>query len=259
MNKTEMPIDQFTDAARRNFETFSVHPFYAQGVRALDAAYETAIRSLPPADHPVIYGRLLLVCHKHMVSAANLIASCLPEDSTGVTRRAAEAAKVATAIRLNDANTQAWLSFEERNERWIRRQSNEKPKPFHVQFEDLKGDECSEALDNYIGVLSDAYVHFTPEFYSTLCWEVTIDEHREGGQIFLNYFQANTREVERHLVLLMAVHGRILQAFDRCVQGHLYEQPAFKAAVDHLWRTAKSLNDDYERRYGVRVIRAEEQ
>jgi hypothetical protein len=253
-----MSIDQFTEAARRNFETFSAHPFYAQGVRALDVAYEAAIRSLPPDGHPAIYGRLLLVCHKHMVSAANLIASCLPEDSAGITRRAVEAAKVATATRLNDKNTEAWLSYEERNERWIRRQSNEKPKTFHVHFDDMKGDEFSEALDRYIGMLSDSYVHFTPEFYSTLCWEVTVHESGDGGQIFLNYFQSDTRELERHFLLLMAVHGKILQAFDRCLQGHLYSQPMFKAAADHLWRTAKILNDDYGRRYGVRIIPAEE-
>src|SRR6266540_2834635 len=117
-----MPIHEFSEAVRRHFESFSAHPLYAEGVGALDAAYEAAIRSLPPAGYPLIFGRLLLVCHKHMVSAANLIASCLPEDSAGVTRRAAEAAKVATAIHLNDANAQAWLSFDERNARWIKRQ-----------------------------------------------------------------------------------------------------------------------------------------
>lgn len=254
-----MPIDQFTDAVRENFQTFSAHPFYTQGVRALDAAYEAAIWSLPGQGHPQIYGRLLLVCHKHMVSAANLIAACLPEDSAGITRRAVEAAKVATAIRLNDANTEVWLSFQERNDRWVRRQSDEKPKPFHVKFEDMKGDEFSEALDKYIGILSDAYVHFTPEFYSTLGWEVTVHEDREGGRIFLNYFQSNTREIERHFILLVAVHFKILQALDKCVQGHLYQQQTFRIAADDLWRTAKSLNDDYGCRYGVGILQQGEQ
>lgn len=254
-----MPIDGFTNAARNNFDTFSAQPMYAQGVRALDAAYEAAFRAMPSEGYPVIFGRLLLVSHKHMVSAGNLIATCLPEDSAGITRRAVEAAKVATAIRLNDDNTQAWLSFEERNERWIRRQSNEKPKPFHVRFDAMKGDEFSEALDNYIGILSDAYVHFTPEFYSTMCWQVTKYEDREGGQIFLNYFQMDTREIERHFILLMAVHGKILQAFDRCFDGHLYRQPQFKTTVDQFWKTAKALNDEYGRRYGVGLLNEEDQ
>lgn len=253
-----MPIDDFTRAAWKNFATFSAHPMYARGVRALDAAYEAAITSLPSEGYPVIFGHLLLVCHKHMVAAANLIATCLPEDSAGITRRAVEAAKVATAIRLNEANTEAWLSFAARNDRWTRRQSNEKPGPFHVSFEDIKGDDDSEALSYYIGVLSDAYVHFTPEYYSTLSWEVTSYTDREGGQIFLNYFQADTQSIERHFILLMAVHGKILQAFDRCFKGQIYQTPLFKVALDHLWRTAKDLNDDYRLRYGVGVLLAEE-
>lgn len=253
-----MPIDDFIAALRRNFDTFSAHPLYTQGVQALDTAYQTAIRSMAPAGYPAIYGRLLLVCHKHMVSAANLIASCLPEDSAAITRRAAEAAKVATAIYLNDANTQAWLSFDQRNERWVRRQANERPRSFQVRYEHLRGDQDSEALDNYIGVLSDAYVHFTPEFYSTLCWQVTRNEHGEGGRIYLNYFQSSTREIERHFILLMAVHGKILQAFDRCVQGNLSQQADFMGEANHLWRTARILNNDYSQRYGVAVLRAEE-
>jgi hypothetical protein len=232
---------------------------YARGVRTLDTAYEAAIKSTPTAGYPVIFGRLLLVCHKHMVSAANLIAACLPEDSAGITRRAAEAAKLATAIRLNEANTEAWLSFDARNERWIKRQSNEKPKPFSVSFEDIKGDGDSEALSHYIGVLSDAYVHFTPEYYSTLSWEVTSYEDCEDVQILLNYFQADTQSIERHFILLMAVHGKILQAFDRCFEGRLHQAPPFKTAMDHLWKTAKYLNDDYRSRYGVGVLRAEGQ
>lgn len=257
-----MSIDEFTAAAKKNFETFAAHPFYAVGVRALDDAYSVAIRSAPQEGHPLIYGRLLLVCHKHMVSAANLIAACLPEDSVGISRRAVEAARLAVAIRLNDGNAEAWLSYQERNERWLKRQEGEKPKPFHIKYEDLKGDEVCEALNRYIGMLSDAYVHFTPEYYGVLGWEVKTYEEEPGGQIFLNYFQSDTREIERHFILLMAIHGNILQALNRCLDGYLYRNTESKNAVDHFWRTAKSLNDGYGRRYGVTAValnEAEEQ
>jgi hypothetical protein len=250
-----MSIDGFTLAANKNFATLSDHPCYRIGIRALDAAYEAAIQCVPSDGYPVIFGRFLLMCHKHMLSAANLIAACLPEDSVGITRRAVEAAKVASAIRLNDANADAWLSYQERNDRWLKRQSKAKPKAFHVSYENLKGDKYTEALDNFIGMLSDAYVHFTPEYYSTLGWEVRVCDEDPGGQIFLNYFQQNIREIERHLLLLIAIHGTIMNAFDRCFDGYIYRQPIFKRAMDDMWSAAKPLNRDFNRRYGVQPMK----
>ena len=251
---TDMGISEFTAAATKNFALIRQSPYYIDGVGSLDALYARAIRTAPPEGFPVFYGRLLLVCHKSMVSAANLIASCLPEDSVGVTRRAIEAAKVANAIRLNDENAQKWLAQDERHERWLRRQEGDKPKPFHVRFEDLKGDDLSAVLDTFIGILSDAYLHFTPEFYGTLGWQIIAKpEGGLGGYIHLSYFQPEIRELERHFMLLAAIHGKILSVFDRCYDGRFMQTDEYRRALDVFSNNSKRLNADYQQRYGVQA------
>jgi len=248
-----MSIVEFTAAATTNFAMISQNPFYRDGVSSLDALYACAIRTAPREGFPVFYGRLLLVCHKSMVSAANLIASCLPEDSVGVTRRAIEAAKVANAIRLNDNNAKQWLAENERHERWLRRQEGEKPKPFHVRFEDLQGDDLSTALDTFIGILSDAYLHFTPEFYGSLAWQVIAKPEGPGGYIHLSYFQPEIRELERHFMLLASIHEKILMVFDRCYESRLMQTDEYRNAYATFSSNSNRLTTGYQKRYGVQA------
>ncbi|MBI3684106.1 MAG: hypothetical protein HY235_27350 [Acidobacteria bacterium] len=242
-------MDQYVRARKDKFDRGCQGEIFRELVGTLDQAYRTIIDRHNP-DTPQIFGRLLLICHKSMLAAATLIAQSQPDDSVGITRRAVEAAKVALAVKLNDDNAQQWVSFQERHDRWIRRQQNEKPGPFHPQYKDLKGDPVVEELDRFLGSLSDAYVHFTPEYYSSLDWE----EHRKpdgDGAIFLNYFHRDAREVERHFNMLAAVHGVILKAFDRCFDGGISSDPEMFATVNEFWKSAKRVNDGYQRRYGI--------
>lgn len=113
----------------------------------------------------------------------------------------------------------------------------------------VKGDPLIDELDKFLGILSDAYVHFTPEFYSSLAWETRINADGQGGRIFLNYFHTNDREVERHYTMLAAVHGLILQAFDRCLDSRLTADEAFKSNLARFWAIGKELNAEYQRKY----------
>jgi len=242
-------MQEFIQAQKNNLDRGCQTTIFRELVETLDRAYRAIIDRHDP-DRPQIFGRLLLICHKSMLSAATLIAQSQPDDSVGITRRAVEAAKVALAVKLNHENAQQWVSFQERHDRWIRRQQNQKPKPFHVQFKDLKDDPVVEDLDKFLGILSDAYVHFTPEYYSSLDW----DERRRpdgGGVIFLNYFHRDAREIERHFITLAAVHGVILKAFDKCFDGGISRDPEMLAAVNEFWKSGKKVNDEYQRRYGV--------
>ena len=92
----------------------------------------------------------------------------LAKDCLASPRRAA---RVALAIKINDVNALQWTAYQERHDRWLKRQQNEKPRPFVVRFADVQGDALMERIDTHLGILSDASVHFTPEFYSNLDWE----------------------------------------------------------------------------------------
>jgi hypothetical protein len=243
-------IDDFTLAAKKNFAAFRENPYYVLGVRALDELYQAALRAVPGEGFPHFIGRLLLICHKSMVSGANLIATCTPEDSVGITRRALEAAKLANAIRLHDQNAKAWLAEDERHMRWITRQEGGKPKALHIRYEELKGDALSATLDSFIGILSDAYLHFTPEFYATLAWEAIQQPNGPGGFVHLSYFQPNVQELERHFTVLFVVHGRILDVFDACYDGAFSKQEEYQRRHAAFWTAAKRLNVEYREKYG---------
>jgi hypothetical protein len=241
-------MDAYFTALRHNLEGGLRGPCVTELVDSLDAAYRTVLK--PPPKGQLIFGRFLLICHKSLLSAAALIAQTQPEDSVGVTRRAIEVARVALAIKLNDQNALKWTSYQERHDRWIKRQQGEKPKSFRVEFADVKGDTLIEELDRWLGVLSDACVHFTPEFYDSLDWDETIRDGGEG-EIFLHYFHRSRREIERHFNTLAAVHGSVLKAVDRCFDGGISMDAEKIAAVNHFWRTAKKFNDEYQERYGA--------
>ena len=238
-------MDEYFIALRNNLERGLHEPYMNDLIRSLDTAYRTLIKS--PPKGPLVFGQFLLICHKAMLSAASLIAQTQPEDSVGITRRAAEAAKTALAIKLNDDNAKQWISYQERHDRWVKRNQGEKPKSFRVQFADIKGDKTMEEIDKWIGILSDASVHFTPEFYDSLDWEERI-EATGDGQIFLNYFHRDGREIERHYITLAAVHGSILKAFDRTFDGGLSGDSEKLASINAFWQRAKNFSDEYQRK-----------
>jgi hypothetical protein len=236
---------EYVEKVLHNLDGGSRAPLFAELIGSLDEAYRTII-ARPPSGR-LIFARFMLICHKSFLSAATLIAQQQPEDAGGITRRAAECARVALAIRLNDANADHWLSYQERYDRWLKRRQGEKPKYFTVKFADMTNEPLAQELDRWLGILSDALVHFTPEFYDSLAWE----EHVEpscNGKIFLNYFHTDQREIERSVLDLAAVHGTILKTFDRCFDGGISADAQKLAAVNEFWATARRLNGDYGRR-----------
>jgi len=161
-------MEEFIEAHRRNLQVNVRRPYFEQMIGALSAAYVAAIEALSSIDAAQIFGRFLLIFDKSMRTAAVLIASCQPEDSVGITRRALECAKTALGVKLENANVANWLSAEDRLARWAARRKGERPKSFRVNLKMVKGDPLIEQLDGFIGVFSDVSVHFTPEFYRSL-------------------------------------------------------------------------------------------
>src|SRR5579871_6425467 len=104
-------MDQFIQGQRANLDQVRPSPLFRDLIRVLDDTYHAAVACLPREGVPTIFGRILLICHKSMLSAATLVAQGQPEDSTGITRRALEAAKVALAIKINDSNALQWTAY----------------------------------------------------------------------------------------------------------------------------------------------------
>ena len=196
-----------------------------------------------------MFGRILLIAHKSLLSAAVLIAKLQPEDSVAITRRAIEAARVAVAIKLNDGNALQWTAYQKRHDRWLKRREGGVPRPFVPQFIGVRGDAQYDELGRLLGILSDASVHFTPEFYTSLNWEVRRTSETDG-EIYLEYFQNKVRDIERHFMTLGAAHGTILNVLDRCYDGRFHQDEQAHGAVAEYWRIGKELSEAFQRDHG---------
>jgi len=239
-------VDSYIQTQRQNLDEGIKNPHFTQLIGSLDAVYRAAFGL---SDVSPVFGHLLLICHKSLLSAASLIAQSQPDDSVGITRRAIEVAKTALAVKLNPNNAELWISFEKRHERWLRRLEGKKPKGFTVHFEGTQSHPLLQALEMSLGMVSDAYVHFTPEYYISLDWDIRRSSDR-GGEIWLNYFHRNSREVERHYNSLAAIHRQILQAFDFCFDGFWGRDEVVQGLMTASLAIGKTFNDDYHRRYG---------
>lgn len=241
-------MDRYVEGQRQNIENVMRMPVFRDQIGSVNYAYRAAIEALPRLNAPIIYGRILLICHKSLLSAATLIGQGQPDDSTGITRRAVEAARVALAIKLNDENAAQWTAYQERHDRWLKRLQNERPKPFRVDFRDIRGNPLIDRLDLHLGILSDASVHFTPEFYSSLDWDI---KQRDDGQgeITLNYFNRNPREIELHFNFLGAAHLTILESLDDCYDGGFRQDPTCQGPFREFVEIGRLFTEAYRRQY----------
>ena len=161
-----------------------------------------------------------------------------------------EGARVALAIKINDANALQWTAYQERHDRWLRRQQNERPRHFVVQFRDVRGDTLIERIDTHLGILSDASVHFTPEFYASLDWQVNRTADTQG-EVYLNYFQRGRREIERQFIALSAAHLTILEALNRCCDGRFQQNEDCRQRLAEFAHLGRTLNEAYHVEYGA--------
>jgi hypothetical protein len=208
----------------------------------IDAAYsaiKTDNRHVTPG-----LARIYIVCHQAMLSGAACIARGVPLDAAAASRRALEAARTALAIKLDRMNGDRWIAFDDRISRWRSRDKGERPPKLKINYEVLVGDEMGEQLANLIGILSDAAVHFTPEFLSRLDFE----NRASGTMVFSQYLEIDEQALADHVKAFAAVHLLILKALDRCCDGGLSSVHGFSASMKCIVTAAGGLYQKYPSR-----------
>jgi hypothetical protein len=95
-----------------------------------------------------------------------------------------------------------------------------------------------------LGILSDAFVHFTPEYYSSLNWKD--NRESEPPKIYLSYFISDQKVLERELLILAGSHAEFLQIIDECVDRYLYKQSTWKSLMSSLYKTGARLGHIFE-------------
>jgi len=148
-----------------------------------------------------------------------------------------KAARRALAIKLDAENRDRWIAYESRMERWKTRVEGEKPPKLKLSYELLNDDPMAKELGRLIGVLSDAAVHFTPEFFSHL----DVTEQNAGAELFSQYLETDDGEIARHLWMFAAVHLQILRTLDRCADGGFSSASLFVSAMQDIEISALKL------------------
>lgn len=167
-----MSLNGYVLTQQQNFEAIKDSLHYSRLIETVDHLYRTTIE-LGPAHCPrLCFGKMLLMCHKSLLSAATLIARGQPDDAALVSRRAIEIGHLAIAVHLDSQNYMKWLDEERRSARWRDRMKGQRPKsePAHKWGKDVIEHPLLTELRTFLGMLSDAYAHFTPEFEGNLRW-----------------------------------------------------------------------------------------
>lgn len=211
-----MSFELYLEGQQNNLEQIIRLHHFRELIPAVNDLYELSITLVPENARPQ-YGRSLVTCHKGFLSAAALIARGQPDDSGAITRRVIEAARIARAIKHDPTNLNRWRAYEARRARWQARQESRRPRHLNPRIRYPEGDENLDWLQAQIGSLSDALVHFTPEFFDNQAWRINRGE--ETVQVRLQYFEPDQREIERALVLLGGVHMRVIDLFNECFDG----------------------------------------
>jgi hypothetical protein len=232
-----MSFDRYLAAQQAKLEQLRRLPRFTELVDPVHRLYASAT-ALVPTTSPVIFGRLLLLSHRNLLSAATLTLRALPDDAAAVTRRALEAARLALAIKHDGANLNRWIAFEKRMKRWKQRDEGETPKALHLELVYPPGNPICEQLGRRVGILSDAAAHVTPEFLHQQAWRTADTSNPTVG---LSFFIEDQRAIERELSGLAAEHLLCLEAFDGCYEGAFSHDASWIGAVRVIQDAARRL------------------
>jgi hypothetical protein len=239
-----MSLESYIAAQRSNLESIKTLPHFSILALGMHELYEFS-RSIIPRDTHPIFSKFYLLCHKSFLSAVTLIGQCQPEDAAPITRRAVEICRISLALKFNEENWEKWTDFEKRLERWKQREEGKKPSPLYPHI-DLPDHPILKRLDPQRGMLSDAWIHFTPEFLNSQNWR---DRREiEPPEIKLIYFITDQRMIERELILLVGIHLDFHYLFDECFDKAFTHNPEWQKRVLNISGIGLSLSKDFPKR-----------
>jgi len=242
-----MSVEAYVRAQQQNFDAIKVSPHYSRLIETVDVLYNRTVELVPAHCPRLCFGKMLLMCHKSLLSAATLIARGQPEDAALVSRRAVEIGHLAIAVHLDSQNYVKWLDAERRSARWQVRMKGQRPKaePTVKWGKDVMEHPLLADLRTFLGILSDAYAHFTPEFEGNLPWSEQM-KPGENAAIFLEYFDTTKRVIHCAFLNLAAIHLRLFEVFDACFKDGLRSDSRWQRLQATAWAIGIELAAEFK-------------
>jgi hypothetical protein len=207
-------------------------PQFSAFVPVIEGAYEAA-RFPEPLD--LFVWQLFGVCHRALLLAVSIIARGAPDAASGSTRRALEAARLAFAVKYRPENATAWAAYDERRARWTARDEQRKPPPVSPKLILPPSHPLLEEVGKWIGMLSDSWVHLTPE---------SLGDHelqQKPGMVLHPFFQTDRDELDRALRSTVASHVLVHKLFNEALGGAFTRQPVWCHAMNTISQVSAAL------------------
>ena len=242
-----MSLDEYVDTQQKNFVAIKESPHYSRLIDTVDRLYRTTIDLVPAHCPRVCFGKMLLMCHKSLLSAATLIAQGQPEDAAPISRRAIEIGHLAIAVHLDAQNYVKWLDEKRRTARHEERMKGQRPtnEPVHKWGKEVLEHPLLTELRTFLGMLSDYHAHFTPEFEGNLSWSKEV-EPGENLTILLEYFDTNKRTIHCAFVNLAAIHLKLLDVFNACFRDGLASDGGWQLLKTTAWALGGDLAQEFK-------------
>jgi len=242
-----MSLNEYVITQQRNFEAIKDSFHYSRLIETVDQLYRTTIELAPAHSPHLCFGKMLLMCHKSLLSAATLIARGQPDDAALISRRAIEIGHLAIAVHLDSQNYMKWLDEERRSARWRDRMKGQRPKsePAHKWGKDVIEHPLLTELRAFLGMLSDAYAHFTPEFEGSLRWSEEL-KPGENSTIMLEYFDTTKRVIHCAFLNLAAIHLKLLDVFNACFKDGLHSDGGWRLLQTTVWAIGADLAGEFK-------------
>jgi hypothetical protein len=237
-----MSIEVYVATQQLNYDTIKGSLHFSRLIETVDHLYRTTIDLVPQCCPRLCFGKMLLMCHKSLLSAATLIARGQPEDVAAISRRAIEIGQLAVAVHLDSQNYVKWLDEKRKMARWDQRLKGELPgnDPGNKWGKDVLSHPLLADLRTCLGVLSDTDAHFTPEFEGNLPWSEEI-RPGEGATIMLSYFDTTVPTINLAFVNLAAIHLKLLEIFDTCFNEGLRKDGGWQLLKTMAWQIGREL------------------
>lgn len=239
-------IEKFLENDEYNLQEVRTRlPYFTELMPYVHHLYSRSIELIPRAAEAqtLLFAESLLLCHKGFLCAAATIGRRHPEDAAPITRRAIEVASLAVAVKSDPANFEKWQAYEARIKRWAERRAGKKPRTF---YPDIKYSAYPRlnGLRGYMGILSDAFVHYTPEFTAGQDWKKVA--HGDGGYLELPYLTTDQAVIEQQLFLLGGIHIQILDLFAECFDYVFAKDSEWASIRADVGRRAEALARAYD-------------
>jgi hypothetical protein len=230
-------LDAFMAAEAKQADQTRRLAEFSDLIPLVDRLYEQAVPVLTNRAHPIV-ALFFMLCHRGFLAAAATIIRGRPDDAGATTRRTIELVKSACAIRHDPRNLKRWLASEQRRSRWQARNTGTRSKAKLPALKYPEGHPVVGQLGLLEGVLSDAFVHFTPEQVSALPYGVV-----EGRAIRLGYLVDDPWLLRNQLSILASVHVLAFKIFDECLEGALSRDLAWRATYGRLEANARRVSE----------------